>query len=164
MPLIKLLLNFSLLLSLLIAPCLVLMAYWYRRQLSRTLMVWKKPEMVFVTITFSVAALILFIVGISCFFTYWGYLESPNISADTAKFFDIGIICTLLTVALLLSYIAVRLLLVRVITERGIVQHDRIFRIPDYRHVIEWHEVCDYYLVSDYPRCHFYADYTKTSP
>ncbi len=155
MPFVKLLLNFSMLLSLLVAPCLVLMAYWYRRQLARTLMVWKNPEMVFVTITFSVAALILFIVGISCFFTYWGYLDSPNIRTHSDRFFDIGIICALLTGALLLSYIAIRMLLVRVITEKGIVVNDRMLRIPDFRSVVEWHEISDYYLVSDYPNVIF---------
>lgn len=143
MPFVKLLLNFSMLLSLLVAPCLVLMAYWYRRQLSQTIMVWKNAEMVFVTITFSVAALILFIVGISCFFTYWGYIDSPDFPTQRNHFLDIGIICTLLTVALLLTYVAIRLLLVRVITEKGIVMNDRIFRIPDFRNVIEWHEISD---------------------
>lgn len=155
MPFVKLLLNFSMLLSFLIAPCMVLMAYWYRRQLSHTLMVWKNAEMVFVTITFSVAALILFIVGVSCFFTYWGYIDSPDFPAQRGHFFDIGIICALLTVALSLTYIAIRLLLVRVITERGVVMNDRIFRIPDFRNVIEWHEISDYYLVSDYPNVIF---------
>ena len=158
MTLIKLLLNFSLLLSLLIAPCFVLMAYWYRRQLSKTLMVWKKPEMVIVTIIFSVAALILFIVGISSFFTYYdpGLLNSSSPPLqDKSTFKQVGMICCLLLVALILTYISIRMLLVRVITEKGIVVNDRLLRIPDFRNVIEWQEVSDYYLVSDYPNVIF---------
>ena len=137
----------------LIAPCLVLLAYWYRRQLSQTLMIWKNPEMVIVTITFSVAALILFIVGTSSFFTYYDVLSpsSPIQPDGKEKFFTIGVICLMLLVALMMIYIAIRLLLVRVITEKGVVLNDRVFRAPNFRHVIEWHQISDYYLVSDYP-------------
>ncbi|MEL6673448.1 MAG: hypothetical protein AAFR61_14685 [Bacteroidota bacterium] len=134
------------------------MAYWYRRQLSQTLMVWKKPEMVIVTITFSVAALILFIVGISSMFTYYdlNILESSETQwADKGKFQQVGIICGLLMAALVFTYMAIRMLLVRVITNKGIVVNDRLLRIPDIRNVIEWYEITDYYLVSDYPNIVF---------
>ncbi|MEM9932150.1 MAG: hypothetical protein AAF824_01005 [Bacteroidota bacterium] len=156
MTLVKLLLNFSLLLSLLITPCLVLMGYWYRKQFIQKLMVWKKPEMVIVTIIFSVASLILFVVGVSCFFSAWGYLETRDVlDVHKERFFDIGLICMLLNVSLLFIYSALRLLLVRIITDKGIVQNDKVLRIPDYRNTIEWHEVSDYYLVSDYPNVIF---------
>ncbi|MEZ4776068.1 MAG: hypothetical protein R3D00_23025 [Bacteroidia bacterium] len=156
MTLVELLLNFSLLLSLLIAPCFVLLAYWYRRQLTQTLMVWKKPEMVIVTIIFSVAALILFIVGISGFFVYGDFLNSNELQKlDKEKFLNIGFICVLLLIAMVFTYVAIRMLLVRVVTERGIVVNDRILRIPDFRNVVEWNEVADYYLVSDYPNVIF---------
>ncbi|MEM7366998.1 MAG: hypothetical protein AAF587_00285 [Bacteroidota bacterium] len=138
--------------SLLIAPCLVLLAYWYRRRLAQTLMIWKNPEMVIVTITFSVAALILFIVGTSSFFTYYDVLNSSQIQfVDKEKFFTIGVICLMLLGALMMIYIAIRLLLVRVVTEKGVVLNDRFFRAPNFRHVIEWNQISDYYLVSDYP-------------
>ncbi len=150
----EILLHFGLLLSLLITPALVLMAYWYRRQLDKPMMVWKKPEMVIVTITFSVSALILFIVGISCLFNAVGYVDTP-LTIDKADLFRISGICGLLIVSLLFTYIAIRMLLVRVISSRGIVLNDRFFRIPDYRNVIAWHEISDYYLVSDYPNVIF---------
>ncbi|RMG65418.1 MAG: hypothetical protein D6722_15900, partial [Bacteroidetes bacterium] len=109
MVLVKLFLNFSLLLSLLIAPCLLLMAYWYRRQLAQTVMIWKNPEMVIVTITFSVAALILFIVGTSSFFTYFDVLDPARIPIESKdKFLSIGTICVLLLVSLAFVYVAVR--------------------------------------------------------
>lgn len=156
MTLIKLILNFSLLFSLLIAPCFVLMSYWYRRQLAKTLMIWKTPEMVIITITFSVIALILFIVGTSSFFTYFDVLDSARLRIlDKDKFLSIGVICAISLLGLSLTYVAVRMLLVRVISEKGIVMNDRLFRIPDFRHVIQWHEISDYYLVSDYPNVIF---------
>ncbi|GAB4410885.1 MAG: hypothetical protein OHK0039_15610 [Bacteroidia bacterium] len=148
----KLLLNFSLLLSLLIAPCFLLLAYWYRRQLSRPLMIWKNSEMVIVTIMFSVAMLILFIVGTSSFFTYYNVLNPDRLGGvNNEKFFTIGLTCVLLMVALVFFYVAVRLLLVRIVSEQGIVVNDRFFRIPDFRSVIYWQQIADYYQVSDYP-------------
>ncbi|MEL6589162.1 MAG: hypothetical protein AAFQ68_03740 [Bacteroidota bacterium] len=150
----EILLHFGLLLSLLITPALVLMAYWYRRQLDKPLMVWKKPEMVIVTITFSVSALILFIVGISCLFNAVGYVET-SLTIDQGDLYRISATCGLLIVSLLFTYLAIRMLLVRVISSRGIVLNDRFFRIPDYRNVIAWHEIVDYYLVSDYPNVIF---------
>jgi hypothetical protein len=152
----KLILNFSLLLALLLAPCMMLMSWWYRKQLSQTLMIWRNPEMVIVTITFSVAGLILFIVGASSFFTFYDILDSARIQIlNKEKFRMIGIICSLLLVAMSFLYIAIRMLLVRVVTERGIVINDRFLRIPDFRNVIQWHEISDYYLVSDYPNVIF---------
>lgn len=150
----EILLHFGLLLSLLITPALVLMAYWYRRQLDKPMMVWKKPEMVIVTITFSVSALILFIVGISCLFNAIGYVET-SLTIDQGDLYRISATCGLLIVSLLFTYLAIRMLLVRVISSRGIVLNDRFFRIPDYRNVIAWHEIVDYYLVSDYPNVIF---------
>lgn len=156
MTLIKLILNFSLLFSLLIAPCFILMAYWYRKQLTKTLLIWKTPELVIITITFSVIALIMFIVGASSFFTYFDVLDSSQIAQiDKGKFLSIGVICAVSLLGLVLTYVALRMLLVRVITEKGVVMNDRIFRIPDFRHIVQWHEVSDYYLVSDYPNVIF---------
>jgi len=132
------------------------MAYWYRKQLAKTLMIWKNPEMVIVMITFSVLSLILFIVGTSSFFTYLDVLDSTHLRIlDKDKFLKIGTICALLLVGLGFTYMAVRMLLVRVVTEKGIVMNDRFFRIPDFRHVVEWYEISDYYLISDYPNVIF---------
>ncbi len=156
MTFLQLLLNFSILFAMLVAPCFVLMAYWYRRQLSQTLMIWKNPEMVIVTITFSVLSLILFIVGTSCFFTYFDVLDSSQLRIiDEDKFLQIGIVCSFSLIGLILSYVAIRMLLVRVITEKGIVVNDKLMRLPDLRNVIQWHEISDYYLVSDYPNVIF---------
>ncbi|MDX2287042.1 MAG: hypothetical protein NW241_22950 [Bacteroidia bacterium] len=120
------------------------------------LMIWKNPEMVIVTITFSVAGLILFIVGASCLFTYFDVLDSRQLRIlDKDKFRLIGYICGLSLIGLAFVYAAIRMLLVRIITERGIVVNDRLLRIPDFRQVIEWHEISDFYLVSDYPNVIF---------
>ena len=149
----ELLFNISLLLAILVTPCLLLLAYWYRRQLDETLMVWKRPEMVVVTIVFSVAVLVLFIVGVSCFFSYKGELDHiPSRSAISPdKWLKFGLICMLLGASLLFMYGVLRMLLVQVITEQGIVVNDRLLRIPDPKNIIEWHEISDYYVISDYP-------------
>lgn len=152
MAFIKLLLNFSLIFSLLVAPSLLLIAYGYRRQMTGTLLVWRRPELVLVTIAFSVMALILFVVGVSCFFSYGGYLDSPQIrKLNPSMFLNLGITCMFFGVGLLMAYMAIRLVLVQIITDRGIVLNDRFLRIPNHRNQVEWHEIFDYYLVSDYP-------------
>ncbi len=152
----KLIVNFSLIFSLLIAPCIMLIAYWYRGQFQHTLIAWKRPEMVVVTIIFSVLGLILFVVGISCFFSYGGYLQSREINKiDKDIFLYLGVICGLMGMALAIIYAALRLLLVQIIMERGIVVNNALTRIPNVQNIIEWHEISDYYLVSDYPNVVF---------
>jgi hypothetical protein len=149
-------LNFGLLAALLVTPCLLLMAYWYRKQLPQTLLIWKKPELVIITITFSVMALVLFIVGISSFFTYFGYLRSAQIDPSSQdQFYTIGVACFLLAVSLFFFYLTIRTLLVQIITEQGIVNNDRFFRIPDFRNITRWHQIVDYYIKSDYPNVVF---------
>ncbi len=153
---VKFFLNISLLYSLLVAPSLVLMAYWYRKHAPQPIMVWKKPEMVIVTITFSIAALILFIVGVSSFFSYRGYLNANHIDRiHPERFFDLGVMCLLLSFGLGLTYLAIRQLLVRIVNENGIVENYRFFRFPDFNNTIKWHEICDYFIVSDYPNVIF---------
>ena len=156
MTILQLILNFSLLFAMLIAPCFVLMAYWYRKQLVQPLMVWKNPEMVIVTITFSVIALIFFIVGTSCLFTYLDVLDSSQLRImDKDKFMKLGMICGLMLIGLIFTYMAIRMLLVRNVTEKGIVMNDKVFRVPDFRYVLQWHEISDYYHLSDYPNAIF---------
>ena len=159
MDFLKLLLNFSLMLSLLVAPCFVLMAFWYRKRLSDTIMLWRKPEMVIITIVFSVASLILFLVGISSVFTYFDLNLFDNVHNSTPeskeKFKQLSLICGLLLIALLATYVSIRMLLVRVVTQKGIVKNDRFFRIPDFRNIVPWENISDYYLVSDYPNVIF---------
>ncbi len=61
----------------------------------------------------------------------------------------------LLLGALSLIYVAIRMLFVQIITQDGIVINDRLLRVPDVRQLIEWHEISDYYLASDYPNVIF---------
>jgi len=134
------------------------MAFWYRKRLSDTVMLWRKPEMVIITIVFSVASLILFLVGISSVFTYFDLNLFDNVYnpvEDRDKFKQLGLVCGLLLFALVATYTSIRMLLVRVITRKGIVKNDRFFRIPDFRNIVPWENICDYYLVSDYPNVIF---------
>lgn len=149
-------LNAGLLAALLFAPCLLLMAFWYRKQLPRTLLVWKKPELVIITIGFAAITLILFVVGISSFFTHFGYLRSSQIAPETREqLYTVGIACFLMVSALFMIYMAIRTLFVQIVTESGIVLNDKIIRVPDLRNVIPWYQVADYYIKSDYPNVVF---------
>lgn len=149
-------LNAGLLAALLFAPCLLLMAFWYRKQLPQTLLVWKKPELVIITIGFAAVALVLFVVGISSFFTHFGYLRSTQIDVETRQqLYTIGIACFLMTAALFITYMAIRTLFVQIVTESGIVMNDRFLRIPDMRNVVPWYQIADYYIKSDYPNVVF---------
>ncbi|MEM8889796.1 MAG: hypothetical protein AAGD28_17610 [Bacteroidota bacterium] len=122
-------------------------------------MLWRKPEMVIITIVFSVASLILFLVGISSVFTYFDLNLFDNVHNSTpeskGKFKQLSLICSMLLLALLATYVSIRMLLVRVVTQKGIVKNDRFFRIPDFRNIIPWENISDYYLVSDYPNVIF---------
>lgn len=113
--------------------------------------------MVIVTITFLVAALILFIVGISSFFSWLdlGNLDPESLQVSPQRLRDVGFSCMLMLVALGFTYTAIRMLLVRVVTEAGIVTNDRVLRVPDFRNVIGWSSIHDYYLQSDYPNVIF---------
>ncbi|WNJ20384.1 hypothetical protein [Pontibacter sp. G13] len=118
-------------------------------------MIWKKPEMVIVTITFSVAALILFIVGTSCLFSYFDWLDTSKMVVQKEKFKIFAMLSGLLLFSLILAYVALRMLLVRVVTDEGIVINDKFLRIPDIKQQILWEDIVDYYLVSDYPNVVF---------
>lgn len=150
-------LPFSLILALLISPCFLLVAYWYKSQLPRTVMTWRKPEMVIITITFLIASLILFIVGVSSVFSVLNEEGQiiPSDHANSAKLLPISYACGLLLVAAGFTYASIRMLLVRVVTDQGIVRNARLLRIPDVRHIIYWETITDYYLVSDYPNVVF---------
>lgn len=149
-------LNLGLLSALLITPAILLMAYWYRKQMPSTLMEWKKPELVIITVAAAVVAVMIFIVGLTSLFTQFGYLKSGLIGENSKLFMrDLSLLCLFSFVSLATMYMAIRLLLVQVITHKGIVMNDRIFRIPNFKTVLYWNEIADYYVNSDYPNVVF---------
>jgi hypothetical protein len=151
-----LLLNLGLLSALLITPAILLMAYWYRKQMPSTLMEWKKPELVIITVAAAVAAVMIFIVGLTSLFTQFGYLKSGLIGENSkAVMRDLSLLCLFSFFSLSFIYLAIRMLLVQVITHKGIVMNDRIFRIPNFKTVLYWNEIADYYVNSDYPNVVF---------
>lgn len=149
-------LNLGLLSALLITPAILLMAYWYRKQMPSTLMEWKKPELVIITVAAAVAAVMIFIVGLTSLFTQFGYLKSGLIGENSKLIMrDLSLLCLFSFASLTSIYMAIRLLLVQVITHKGIVMNDRIFRIPNFKTVLYWSEIADYYVNSDYPNVVF---------
>ena len=153
---VKFFLNISLLSAMLLAPAMLLLAHWYRKRFRRTLILWRRPEMVAVTISFFIAALVCFITGISSLFAYFGFLRSSQLPyADKFEFLDVSLACGLFLIALVMVYIAMRNLLIRVITDAGIIINDRYLRVPTFRKMIRWEDINDYFVISDYPNVIF---------
>ncbi|MEM7036565.1 MAG: hypothetical protein AAF570_06245, partial [Bacteroidota bacterium] len=129
--LIQLILNLSLLFAILVAPSILMVSLWYRKSLGKPVFSWAKPEMVLLTIVFFIVSLMLFIVGISCFFTHFGYLDPlsfPGISST--QFFNLGLSCLLLVGGLAMVYFALRNLLVQMVMETGLIMNKGLLPVP----------------------------------
>ena len=88
---IDLMLNLSLLFAVLIAPSLLMLSVWYKKSLGKPVFIWPKSEMVLLTIVFFIVALVLFIVGVSCIFTYFGYLDPIRFAGINVRQFLIWV-------------------------------------------------------------------------
>ncbi len=142
--------------SLLLAPSILMVATWYRKDQGKPVFVWPKSEMVVLTIVFFVVSLSLFIVGVSCFFTYFGYLNPGKFSSIAGNhFLNLGISCMLLLVGISMIYYALRRLLVQMVKEGGLVFNRGLLPFPNSLFVIGWNDIVDYYVVPDYPNVAF---------
>ncbi|MFN0203245.1 MAG: hypothetical protein ACKVTZ_17085 [Bacteroidia bacterium] len=158
----KFIFNIGLLSAILFAPTFLLMSHWYRKGIRSVLMRWRRPEASFLTIVYAILSIIFFTIGVSCFFNYWKYQPSgtPNgISPERLR--DIGAISSLFLAAMTLVFVSFRMLFVQIITEQGIILNRSFLRVPNVRDVIEWHEVCDYFVVEDYPNATFHITYQR---
>lgn len=153
---VKLILNLSLLFSILVAPSVAILSFWYRKSLGKPVFVWHKSEMVLLTIVFFVISLLLLIVGVSCFFSYWGYLDSLKFQAITgSQFLNLGVSCFLGIGGLSLVYFALRKLLVQMVMPKGVVLNKGLLPVPNSNNMLEWDNIVDYYVVPDYPNAVF---------
>lgn len=149
-------LNLSLLFAMLGAPSLLLIARWYRTSLGKHVFVWAKPEMVVLTIVFFTVALMLFIVGVSCIFSHFGYLDTNKFPAiAAAQYLNVGLACFLLITGLGTVYFSLRQLLVNVVLEHGIVLNRGLLPRPRNIRSMSWEIIADYYVVPDYPNATF---------
>lgn len=151
-----LLLNISLLFAILIAPAILLVSFWYRSSLGKPLFEWPRQEMVMLTIVTSALALILLIIGISCFFTNMGYINPngfPSIFQN--RFLNFGLSCMLLIAGLSMIYFAFRRLLVQVVLREGVMITRGPIPFPSRSALIRWESIVDYYTVPDYPNTVF---------
>ena len=154
--LIYLTLNLSLLFAILIAPSILMVSLWYRKSLGKPVFQWHKPEMVLTTIVFFILTLVVFIVGVSCFFTHLGYLDPLNFAVlARTQFFNLGLSCMLVIAGLLMVYFAMRNLLIQMVMDDGIVMNKAILPVPTALRLIEWSSIADYYVVADYPNVAF---------
>lgn len=150
--LINLMLNLSLVFAILIAPSLLMLSVWYRKSLGKPVFVWPKSEMVLLTIVFFIVALVLFIVGVSCIFTDFGYLDPIRFAGINAnQFLNLGICCNLTVVGLAFVYLGMRNMLVQIVMERGVVLSKGILPVRRAIRLLTWDKIVDYYVVPDYP-------------
>lgn len=153
---IEAILNLSLLFAVVGAPSLLLMAHWYRKSLGKPVFVWAKPEMVLLTIVFFTIALVLFIVGVSCIFSHFGYLDTNKFPAiAAAQYLNVGVACFLLIAGLGTVYFSLRKLLVNVVLEHGIILNRGLLPRPRNIRALSWEIIADYYVVPDYPNATF---------
>jgi small-conductance mechanosensitive channel len=151
-----LILNISLLFAILIAPAILLVSVWYRNSLGKPVFEWPRQEMVMLTIVSAALALILLIVGISCFFTNMGYINPrgfPLIFQN--RFFNFGLSCMLLITGLCFVYLALRRLLVQVVLTEGVMITRGPLPFPSRSAIVKWENVVDYFVVPDYPNTVF---------
>jgi hypothetical protein len=149
---IDLMLNASLVFAMLLAPSLLVVAHWYRRSMGKPIFSWPKPEMVLLTIVFFILALMLFIVGVSCFFTYFGYLDPVKLPMfNIRQFFNLGLACFLAIGGLTMVYFCMRKILVQMVVENGLLLQRGLFPLRNSLRMLEWNQIVDYYIVPDYP-------------
>jgi hypothetical protein len=149
---IELMLNLSLLFAVLIAPSMLLLSVWYKKSLGKPVFIWPKSEMVLLTIVFFIVALVLFIVGVSCIFTYFGYLDPIRFAGiNVRQFLNLGLSCNLAVVGLAMVYVGMRNLLVQMVMEKGIVMTRGILPLRNSVKLLTWNQIVDYYVVPDYP-------------
>ena len=149
---IDLMLNLSLLFAVLIAPSLLMLSVWYKKSLGKPVFIWPKSEMGLLTIVFFIVALVLFIVGVSCIFTYFGYLDPIRFAGiNVRQFLNLGLCCNLAVIGLAMVYMGMRNMLVQMVMEKGIVMTRGILPLRNSVKLLEWSQIVDYYVVPDYP-------------
>lgn len=149
---VNILLNVSLLGAVMLAPGMMVLANWYRSLLPNTLMVWKKPELVILTVLYAIGVLVLIIVGVSCLSYYIEYPARPQPQPwPRDLMLRVAILSGLLLVMISGIYFSLRKVLVQVVSSKGIVLNDRLVRLPDYRNTLPWSAIADYYVTPDYP-------------
>ncbi len=149
---IDLMLNLSLLFAVLIAPSLLMLSVWYKKSLGKPVFIWPKSEMVLLTIVFFIVALVLFIVGVCCIFTYFGYLDPIRFAGiNVRQFLNLGLCCNLAVIGLAMVYMGMRNMLVQMVMEKGIVMTRGILPLRNSVKLLEWSQIVDYYVVPDYP-------------
>lgn len=149
---IDLLLNLGLVFAMLIAPGALLLSLWHRQGLGKAVFSWPKSEMILLTIVFFVIALVLFIVGVSCIFTYFGYLDPIRFPGIMVRhFLHLGICCIVTVAGLAMLYLSLRNILVQSVMERGVVLTRGVLPLRGSVRLLEWEEIVDYYIQPDYP-------------
>jgi hypothetical protein len=148
----------ALTLSLGVSPVVFLLSLLYKRQYRGIIMKWKKAQLAIFTILTFITNFTLFVLACFFFASYLGRIDGIHLFAgfSTKAMLYLGGDCVLLMLAVTLSYLAIQNLLIQYITQDGIV----LLPLGIGTHSLEektlqWGQIKDYYLHSDYPVTHF---------
>lgn len=157
-----LILNLSLILSLVVAPFVFVQALRYRKQIRRAVMHWQRPEVVLLTVGYAISMLVLLVVGTCGLFFHFGiFYQPPRLPATEQEimvtepvFLHMAMACLALMVAFSLLYQSFRIFLTQLVFREGIHIAYGPWN-PGSDQVVTWEMISDYYIGSDYPNVVF---------
>ena len=150
----------------LLAPVILAGAVIYRKKLGKADFVWNISEMVLVTIVFFIVSLLLVIVSVTCFFSHWGYLNALQLESGLqGHFLSLGVSCALFLAGMTMIYVALRKVLVQMVTREGVMLSEKMIPLPGSLMIVKWDDIADYYIVPDYPNavCNFIVNDDRRS-
>ncbi len=147
----------SLILPAIIAPLVLLLAYIYKRQFTQVVYQWRKPQVVYLTIAAFVLILALFVTTCFFFAGHFGRIELGFVELTTAEMWQLTVDSLLLAVGVMGVYIGLKDFMVQYICTEGILlERFNWRRLRMQFSFIEWQDIKDYYVRSDYPVTYYH--------
>lgn len=147
----------SLILPAIIAPLVLLLAYVYKRQFSQVIYHWRKPQVVYLTIGAFVLILSLFVMTCFFFAGHFGRIQLGVVELSASEMWQLTVDSLLLAVGVMGLYIGLKDFMVQYVCADGIlVERFNWRRLRMQFSYIEWQDVKDYYVRSDYPITHYH--------
>lgn len=146
---------FALTMGTLVGPLAYLFAYNHRRKFRGVIQEWKTARSVAYTIAYFVVALTLFTLACLFFAAYLGRMQNWELlNIPSRALLTLGSTSFLLLAGVTLIYAALQLFFTQLITEQGILLHNRSYLRSQQGTLVDllpWSSIADYYIRSDYP-------------
>ena len=147
----------SLILPAIVAPLILLLAYIYKRQFTQVVYQWRKPQVVYLTIGAFVLILALFVMTCFFFAGHFGRIQLGFVELTATEMWQLTVDSLLLAVGVMGIYIGLKDFFVQYICTDGIlVERFNWRRLRMQFAFIEWQDIKDYYVRSDYPITHYH--------